>query len=203
MYAPPLYNLSRGVKRSRSDPREWNYLEEWGADAGPAKAWKLKCTAQWERVLEEAINVFGPPLLATCKPVAQIPKAFIKYEHKFCGKNFVGMRDDRMMFIVEARRVLNVPGSKLTYTFTVKMSTGMYQEEYATSLLETDMSTAGVSLEKDVSLDAWRKKWQEWAPLMQEREIEKKLAAYIRETLTDVLSPWLSFFATRFTYETD
>jgi hypothetical protein len=128
----------------------------------------------------------------------------MRYEHKFCGQNFNGERDDRMMFIVEARRVLNVTGSKLTYTFTVKMSTGMYQEEYATSLLEMDMSTTELRHETQVSLDAWRKEWtHQRARQTPEKDLEPLLTAAIENALTGVLSPWLSFFATRFTYQED
>ena len=175
----------------------------WDVDAGPAKAPLLKCTAQWETVLEEAIRVLGPPLLALCKPIPQIPKP-VRYERKFCGKNFAGRLDHHMMFIVEAKRVLQDPGlnKKLVYAFTPKMSTGTYQETYATSLLETDLSATGISLEEVVSLDAWRKEWQEQRALqVTEEDLERLLAAKITETLTNVLSPWLRFFSTRFTYE--
>ena len=192
----------RGQKRPRSNPIEWNDLEEWGADAGPAKAWKLKCIAKWERVLGEAIDVFRPPLLATCKPVVQIPKPLMRYEHKFCGQNFNGERDHSLMFIVEARRVLNAPGSKLTYTFTVKMSLATFPEENATQLLHMRMGKIGLRHETQVSLDAWRKEWTHQRALQTpEKDLEPLLAAAIENSLTGVLSPWLSFFATHFTYK--
>lgn len=208
MLAPPLHNLPRGVKRSRSEPGEWDYPEEWGADAGPAKVPLGKCTAQWMAMLEEAISVFGPPLLALCKPIVQIPKAFIRYEHKFCGENFVGERDNSMKFIVEARRVLNAPGSTLTYTFTVKMSLGKFREEYATQLLHNRLVKKKIDHTQQVSLDAWRKKWQEQrqeqrALQMSEEKLEPLLAGEIRKKLTIVLSPWLQFFHDHFTYEED
>ena len=202
MYAPPtrpLPSLSRlplqsgEKKRPWSDPSKWGV---WGVDAGPAKAPFLKCTAQWETMLEEAINVLGPPLLALCKPVIQIPQTFIRYEHKFCGENFVGERDNSMKFVVEARRVLNAPGSKLTYTFTVKMSLGNFREEYATQLLHNRLVKNNIDHAQQVSLDAWRKKWQEQSS----PQVPEKLTEEIRETLVGILVPWLKFFHDHFTY---
>lgn len=182
MYAkpllPPLQGLShkgaRGLKRKLS----------------PLEA----CTAQWNTMLEEAISMFGPPLLELCKPVPRLPQPFIKYEHQFCGKNFIGMRDDHMGFIIEAKRVLNAPGSKLAYTFTVKMSLDTFPEREASQLLQKRMGEIGLSHEKQVSLDAWRRQWEMHPD-------DARLAAAIRAKLVGILVPWLKFFRDLFTYE--
>ena len=191
MYAPPLVWLPRDSKK-----RKWSNPGEWDPNAGPAKAPLRECTAPWKGMLEEAIDVLGPPLLDACEPVPRVPKTFIRYEHKFCGKNFVGERDNSMKFIVEARRVLNAPGSKLTYTFTVKMSLGNFREEYATQLLHNRLVKNNIDHTPQVSLDAWRKKWQEQPAL----QVPAKLAEEIRGTLVGILVPWLQFFHDDFTY---
>lgn len=203
----------RGQKRPRSNPIEWSD-PEWGADAGPAKV-PFRCTAQWETMLEEAINAFGPVLLAACKPVAQIQPR-VRYERKFCGKNFAGKRDDHMKFVVEARRATGVvtPNNELIYIFTPKISTDASGEAEATSRLRVSMgNTLGTNtLAKMVSLDAWRKEWRERERLVQERasdantakaefeELERQLVAAIRATLLGVLGPWVEFFSNQFTH---
>lgn len=154
-------------------------------------------------MLEEAISVFGPPLLALCKPAPHITKP-VRYDHKFCGQTFDGSRNDRMKFIVEAKRVLNAPGSNLTYIFTVKMSLETFPEEYATQLLHMRMAKNGIDHKQQVSLDAWRKEWQEQRnqrpSSATEKDLERLLAAAIRKKLTFVLSPWLQYFHDHFTY---
>lgn len=202
MYAPPtgpspslaqLSSQPRGTKRGHGD-----------GGGGGKRSLGLQCAAPWDDMLHDAVRFFTDALLAACKPFHGQPQR-LRYARQFCGANFAGTRDDHMKFIVDATPIA-LPNGRITYMFAPLVSTSTWSEDVARHWLFSAMASQAPGMDNRataVSLDAWRKEWQEHrARHVPEEQLEPALATAIAKTLTDdVLAPWLSFFATHFTYK--
>lgn len=162
---PSLYRLSieeaRGVKRGSASDNE---SEE------NIRKWQVICSAPWNVILEGAISKFGP-LLLHCK----FPREGMRYEHEFCWRDKgTGQIDDRMVFIVHAKRSYLIDG----YDFRpgLKIQGTSCQNNWLWATMGTELGNKSLMHCVSCSNDA----------------------VFIRNALISFLEPWLKFFEKHF-----